>query len=143
MSRHAKFVLFGRIAFALIVVSVSILVFGPFGGAEEHFGLTDKEAHTLAFYTLTALGLLAMPRVRKFDVVLALMTFGALIEVVQTFIGRDGEIGDWLADSLGIGLAYAPMLFEKARLMVRGEQADHPQRRKGDRATEITSPERI
>lgn len=132
MSRHAKFVLFGRACFALIIIAVSILVFGPFQGAESGFGLTDKEAHALAFYTLTALGLLAAPRVRKSDVVLGLLAFGAFIEVVQSFIGRDGDVFDWLADGLGIMMAYLPMMFEKARIASRGGNMGQPMRRKSD-----------
>lgn len=119
MSRHASLVRLGQAALTLDVFVICILVFGPFQGAEAHFGLTDKEAHALAFYSLTWLSLLSAPRMRKVDIVLILMAFGAFIEVVQSLIGRDGDLFDWLADAVGIACAYLPMLGEKIRIGAR------------------------
>ncbi|MGZ3304793.1 MAG: VanZ family protein [Asticcacaulis sp.] len=133
MSRAEKITLTIRICLVLLTVAVSILVFGPFGGAEEKFGLTDKEAHTLCFYTLSVMGLLAMPRMRKLDVALICLAFGALIEVIQSFVGRDGDILDWLADGFGVMLAIAPMMFEQLRSAIRRDGKNTtPRRRRTD-----------
>lgn len=133
MSRAAKITFLIRASLLVLTATVAILVFGPFGGAEERFGLTDKESHILAFYALAALSLLAMPRMRKWDVVLICLAIGGVIEVIQPFIGRSGSILDWLADAMGVFLAVVPMMFEAARRSLRGEGRERTrQRRRSD-----------
>jgi len=124
----------------LIGSAVAILVFGPFGGAEQSFGLTDKEAHAIAFYVLCTLGLMAMPSVRKWDVALCCLAIGGAIEVVQANIGRDGDIFDWLADSVGVSMAIVPMVFESARRQLRGGFVTHPRRRGTDSSIAMEAP---
>lgn len=124
MSRAAKITFLIRASLLVLTAAVAILVFGPFSGAEERLGLTDKESHILAFYALAALSLLAMPRMRKWDVVLICLAIGGVIEVIQPFIGRSGSILDWLADAMGVFLAVIPMMFEAARRSLRGESRE-------------------
>lgn len=134
MSRAAKITFLIRISLIVMTAAVAILVFGPFSGAEQRFGLTDKESHILAFYALASFGLLAMPRMRKWDVVLICLAIGGLIEVVQPFIGRSGSIIDWLADAVGVFLAVVPMMFEDVRRGLRGEGRERTRlRRRSDR----------
>ena len=83
--------------------------------------MTFLTTHILAFYGLAALSLLAMPRMRKWDVVLICLAIGGIIEVIQPFIGRSGSIMDWLADATGVFLAVVPMMFEAVRRSLRGE----------------------
>ncbi|HVZ29118.1 MAG TPA: VanZ family protein [Asticcacaulis sp.] len=132
MSREAKTLLFVRIGLCLVLTAVTILALGPFQGAEQSFGLTDKEAHFATFYGLTFMALAALPRIRKWDVAVAALAFGGLIEVLQTMTGRDGDILDWLADSFGIVMAVAPMYTEGFRMWTRGE-ARRPRRRRSER----------
>ncbi len=72
----------------------------------------DKAEHFIAFYTLTGLAAAAFPR-RHWLLIAALLSgFGALIEVVQglSFVHRDSDFWDWVADTLAITAALAPML---------------------------------
>jgi VanZ family protein len=132
MSRQSKTLLFVRIGLCLVLTGVTVVALGPFQGAEESFGLTDKEAHFATFYGLTFMALAAMPRIRKWDVAVAALAFGGLIEILQTMTGRDGDILDWLADTIGIAMAVVPMYTEGFRMWTRGE-ARRPRRRRSER----------
>ena len=72
----------------------------------------DKAEHFIAFYALTGLAAAAFPRRHLLVIALALSGFGALIEIVQglPIVHRDKDSWDWLADTLAIGAALAPML---------------------------------
>jgi hypothetical protein len=72
----------------------------------------DKAEHFIAFYTLTGLASSAFPRRNLFAIAASLSAFGALIELVQgtALVHRDMDFWDWVADSLAIGAALAPML---------------------------------
>ncbi|HTN42003.1 MAG TPA: VanZ family protein [Asticcacaulis sp.] len=131
MSRAAKMTWLVRASLAVLTVTIAILVFGPFGGLEQKVGFSDKEAHVLAFYALTGMGLLAFPKIRKWDVALVCLAFGGVIEVVQAMVGRDGNMPDWLADGLGVSLVMAPLVMQSMR---RAMQGDRPSRRQSDRA---------
>ena len=75
----------------------------------EVFDWWDKLQHSLAFGVLTILGLLAYARAGSgvFRVIILLSIYGALIEVLQTLSGwRYGEFRDWLADVLGVAIAW-------------------------------------
>jgi VanZ family protein len=122
-----------------MLTAITIVALGPFQGAEQSFGLTDKEAHFATFYGLTFMALAAMPRIRKWDVAVAAVGFGGLIEVMQTLTGRDGEIMDWVADCFGIVMAVAPMYIEGFRMWARGEARRTQRRRRGERRIRIAA----
>lgn len=136
LSRARKMTFLVRACLAILTITIAILVFGPFGGLEQKVGFTDKEAHVLAFYALTGLGLLAFPKIRKWDVALVCLAIGGLIEVGQALVGRDGNIPDWLADGLGVVLVMAPLVMQSLR---RSMQGSRPSRRRTDRAVEAVS----
>ena len=71
----------------------------------------DKAEHFIAFYALTGLAAAAFPTVRLAWIVVLLSGFGALIEFVQglSLVHRDRDVWDWVADTLAIGAALAPM----------------------------------
>ena len=72
----------------------------------------DKAEHFIAFYALTGLAAAAFPR-RNLIVIAALLSgFGALIEIVQglDIVRRDRDFWDWVADTIAIIAALAPML---------------------------------
>ena len=76
--------------------------------APEIFDWWDKLQHSLAFGVLTCLGLLAYcaNQIQVRRMALALVSYGALIEILQSVSGwRYGEFRDWLADLLGIFIA--------------------------------------
>jgi VanZ family protein len=67
----------------------------------------DKAEHSLAWAVLTGAGLLLSTR-RRWAIGVFALAFGAAIEVGQATLpfGRDGDIFDFMADSLGIVVAY-------------------------------------
>lgn len=133
MSRAQKAVVYIRLCLVLLAITIGILVLGPFSQAEESLGLTDKEAHIIAFFGLTVMMQLAFPRVRRMDMALGVLLLGAMIEVAQLFTGRSASVGDWLADLIGVAVATIPSYAETFRHFAR-LGVSMPQRRPGDAA---------
>jgi len=77
----------------------------------------DKAEHFIAFYALTGLAAAAFPTRHVLLIAVLLSGFGALIEVVQglPIVHRDEDIWDWVADTLAIAAALAPMLLVEWR----------------------------
>lgn len=77
-----------------------------------HLTPWDKASHFLAFYALTGLAVAAFPKPHVLIIAALLSGFGALIEFVQglSFVNRDRDFWDWVADTVAIGFALAPML---------------------------------
>jgi hypothetical protein len=84
----------------------------------------DKAEHFIAFYSLTGLAAAAFPRRSLLAVAASLSAFGALIEIVQgtSIVHRDMDFKDWVADTLAIGAALAPMLLVWWRGLFRADQ---------------------
>ena len=72
----------------------------------------DKAEHFIAFYALTGLAVAAFPRRNLFVLSALLSAFGAFIEFVQglDIVHRDRDFWDWVADTIAIIVALAPML---------------------------------
>jgi VanZ family protein len=71
------------------------------------FDWWDKAHHALGFLVLAVLGLLGYPGMVG-RVVLGLLGFGAAIEFAQSATGwRYGDWQDWLADAVGVAVAYS------------------------------------
>jgi VanZ family protein len=108
-----------RIAFWLALTVLSILFLLPQHYlAPDIFDWWDKLQHALAFCILTILCLLAYAGTKKqlqrqvHRIVLAMVLYGALIEVLQSVSGwRYGEFGDWVADVVGVLFAWALFAF--------------------------------
>ena len=64
----------------------------------------DKAEHFLAFFTLTGLALVALPRVRTVWLAVGLSLLGALIEIIQgmPLVHRDCDVWDWVADTVAV-----------------------------------------
>ena len=84
----------------------------------------DKATHFIAFYVLTGLAVAAFPKRNLFAVAAMLSGFGALIEIVQglPMVNRDRDFWDWVADTMAISSALAPMLLFWWRAQVRSGQ---------------------
>jgi|AntAceMinimDraft_1070359.scaffolds.fasta_scaffold00364_27 VanZ family protein len=66
----------------------------------------DKAQHALGFLFLGVLGFWSYAH-RHMRVLLGLLIFGAAIELMQSVTGwRHGDWLDWLADALGVVVAY-------------------------------------
>lgn len=132
MSRAEKAVLLVRSGLITLSLLVGVLVLGPFQGAEQAFGINDKEAHIIAFFALTFMLQLAMPKIRRMDLALSVLIVGALIEIIQLFTGRSASVTDWLADAIGVAGATLPAYAETFRNYVRAAQQGRPMpRRRG------------
>ncbi len=84
----------------------------------------DKAEHFLAFYALTGLAVAGFPRRNLFLVAALLAAFCAFIEFVQglSIVNRDRDFWDWVADTVAIGMALAPMILVWWRRLVRSGQ---------------------
>jgi VanZ family protein len=84
----------------------------------------DKAEHFLAFYALTGLGVAAFPRRNLFVIAALLSAFGALIEFVQglSIVHRDRDFWDWVADTVAVVMALAPMILVWWRRVARSGQ---------------------
>jgi VanZ family protein len=94
--------------------------------------VSDKDLHTVAYFVDTLVILLAVVwrpgRATRHSngwmlrVALGLLIVGGVIEIAQgRFADRDAQLGDWVADAVGIGLAL--FLFAVLRWSLRGKPA--------------------
>jgi hypothetical protein len=81
-----------------ILISLAVL-FAPARDVPYAPVGVDKFVHASLFAALALTGLWA--GVRRMALVPALVIYGAASEVIQSLIGRDAAVGDWLADVAG------------------------------------------
>ena len=93
-----------------VAVAIGLLTLLPTGGLERHVMGSDKAHHLIAFAALILPAATAAPRVLWRLWPLALL-YGGAIELIQPWVGRDGDIRDALADGLGLCLGTALGLF--------------------------------
>jgi hypothetical protein len=115
LSRFAKAAFFSALAFTFysaVIPPQEALQLVPW----------DKAEHFIAFYTLTGLAAAAFPRRHVILIAALLSAFGALIEIVQglPMVHRDKDVWDWVADTLAVGAALAPMLLVGWRRVASG-----------------------
>ncbi|UWR39444.1 hypothetical protein [Sulfitobacter sp. W074] len=84
-----------------LMICIGVLMFLPLGLPDV--AGSDKDHHILAFAALVlpcaALYPRGIPRV-----ILGATAYGALIEIIQPFVGRSGDFIDFTADLAGMGL---------------------------------------
>jgi hypothetical protein len=113
-----------RLAQAVFVVAVLFTFYSavvPPAKMPVHLVPWDKAEHFIAFYVLTYLGVAAFPRRSTLWLALVLSAFGAAIEIVQgtDYVRRDRDFWDWVADTIAIVAAIAPMWLVSWREAVR------------------------
>jgi hypothetical protein len=113
----AKFAFFAALIFTFVCAVVP-----PINA--PHLVPWDKAEHFIAFYTCTGLAAAAFPRRNLILIAVLLSGFGALIEFVQglDIVQRDRDFWDWVADTIAIAAALAPMLLVWWRGQVRSGQ---------------------
>ena len=94
--------------------------------SERHlFRFFDKLEHGLAYFVTSLLLLLvAVWRPGRGDgplarwglwVPVALIVAGGAIEVLQSFLGRDAQLGDWVAEIIAVSLAWGTVALLRSR----------------------------
>jgi hypothetical protein len=113
-------VLAARLVFAAASLVVAYGVFAPSGSGPSLMPW-DKAEHFTAFFGLTFLGLFAFPRLPPWWLALLMSITGASIEIIQAlpFVHRDCDVVDWVADSLGVAAALAPLAALRWRQWLR------------------------
>jgi VanZ family protein len=99
---------FRQLARWIFLPALAVVVWGelkPGGGGPA---VWDKLLHFIAYFGLAAIATVALGR-RKAALwaAFALAIFGGILEIVQSFVGRDAEWGDEIANVVGVcaGLA--------------------------------------
>jgi VanZ family protein len=128
----AKFKLSARLLLIAATLVCAVGMVGPFKGIEKNFVPTDKAAHFIAFYGLTALMMMAFPKNRRLEIVFAAIALGAALEVAQAFTSRGFSISDLMADVVGAFAVWAPMWMQS----MRSPPVVERRRRATDRAAE-------
>jgi VanZ family protein len=84
---------------------------------------SDKVQHIVAFAVLAVLAAFGYRRARAVPIAVALSAFGAIIELAQLTpaLNRDGEVLDWIADTVS-----AAILLAAARLLQRRLAGEAP-----------------
>ncbi len=84
----------------------------------------DKADHFCAFFVLTGLAIVALPRQPLWRIAAGMAVIGAAIELIQgiPFVGRDCDFWDWFAELCAISAVYAVILAANMR-RVYAEQA--------------------
>lgn len=91
-----------RLLAIFIIVGLLVALLGPSTSLEQNIIGLDKVAHFGAFgLVLWAFGVL-YPNRSRVQLAIGAVAFGALTEVLQGMFGRDADIFDLAADTLGI-----------------------------------------
>jgi len=98
---------FFQVLFLVYFFALCFALFAKFDDAGLPFGLTDKDVHSLTFAILLVCAALAFPKRPLFILVAVTVAFGGVSELIQQQVGRDGDILDWVADTVGVLCAYA------------------------------------
>ena len=93
-----------RLGFVVAWIGVTALALMPARDVTVSLGW-DKLNHWTAFFTLAFLAAHSFPRQSFWRIALGLVIYGIGIEIVQGFTGRDADVMDVVADSIGI-IAY-------------------------------------
>jgi VanZ family protein len=108
----------------LFPLALAVVVWGELKPSAHGPEGWDKLLHFLAYFGLAGLAAVAFGRIRAaLWAGLALAAFGGLLEIVQSFVGRDAEWGDELANVIGVCAGVAVGLAASAlmrRLVGRG-----------------------
>ena len=91
------------LTFAYFLV-LSYMLISPLDDLPIEVG-NDKLAHVLAFALLAVLG--TFRRIEVFAIVVTAFLFvvyGGVTELLQPYVNRDGEIGDFVANTIGVAV---------------------------------------
>ena len=86
-----------------LALAIAFLTLTPLEVPPAIDSLSDKAYHAIAFAALAAPMSFAQPRY-VYWIVIAVLTYGGAIEVIQPHVGRAADWGDFLADGLGVAI---------------------------------------
>lgn len=99
---------------AVFIAASIFTLYAALAPGDDTAGLSpwDKAKHFIVFYGLTFLATMALPRSRFWKIGGVLLAFGIGIEILQglPIVGRDADIFDVVADTLGIGFFFGPIV---------------------------------
>ena len=101
------------VTFMLTIVTcyLTLLTRPDLSGQQQY----DKLYHFLAFAALVLPSSL-FDRRDVFWIAVSALALGAIIEVIQPYVGRGRELGDFIADALGVGAAVvAGSIYQRLR----------------------------
>ena len=108
-----------RLRLLVFTAAVAVVLWATLSPARNmpSVNLWDKAEHAVAFFGLTFLGVWALPNYRL-RIAAAVFMLGVAIEFAQALmpLGRDGDIKDAVADSIGIVAALPVALFAREML---------------------------
>lgn len=98
----------------VFVAAVVFTLYAALAPGDDTAGLIpwDKAKHFIVFYGLTFLAAMALPKSRWWKIAAVLLAFGVAIEILQglPIVGRDADVFDIVADALGIGFFFGPII---------------------------------
>ncbi len=118
---------FRRLDTWLIAPAVLLVVYGELAHSQIlaalEFDIWDKALHAAAYFGLCLMTTIAVRADRRAPWwALGLVLLGGVLEIVQGMTGRDADIFDELANTLGVlaglGLGYAGIAVRKARKLL-------------------------
>jgi VanZ family protein len=120
---------FHLLALYLFWPAVALVVWGELssGGSQIELAVWDKALHFTAYFGLAGMVCLALNADRRvIAATLGLILFGGVLEILQGFTGRDPDLYDELANTLGaltgaaLGWIIVQLLRPKALAPTRG-----------------------
>ena len=118
-TRSTRFKTAALVVTAVIALAIAGLTLTPsISPPPMGLALTDKAYHAIAFAALV-LPAAAVFRERLLWVAIVAFLYGAMIEVIQPFVGRGAEWADLAANAVGIllGLLFGRILYAIARAL--------------------------
>ena len=129
--RESVLKMLNRLSFWLFWPGMALIAWGELTPRPPEFAqhVWDKAEHFTAYFGLVAMATMVIGlRTRLAWAVLGVWLLGGVLEILQGYTGRDPDIFDFLANSLGAaaGLAVASLfiLLLKPRALVGGPAAD-------------------
>ena len=99
---------------AVFTAAVAFTLYAALAPGDDTQGLIpwDKAKHFIVFYGLTFLATMALPKSRYWKIGVVLLGFGIAIEILQglPIVGRDADLFDVVADTLGVGFFFGPII---------------------------------
>lgn len=103
-----------RVAAALTLVGLFLLLLGPALAIEAQRPGADKVGHVAAFAIMFCALAILFDRLPPWGVSLLTLALGAATEVAQGYVGRDPDPLDMVANIVGVGIGLAGVLVTRA-----------------------------